>query len=157
MICPKCNYESGVLVNTPDGLMCARCRDFGFDVRFKKRSKKSRWTNRKLFDKIIEKLDEKGELPKMLDYTLPEYASVDITTYKIDCLGKLSIGENEGIRIRVYLEGHSDFIPLGILKSLRNDKESWDAMGKLMTDFQWECMRFIQDHIGEFEITEDEK
>lgn len=119
--------------------------------------KKSKWTNRKLFDKIIEKLDEKGELPKILDYTLPEYASVDIITYKVDCLGKLSIGENEGIRVRMYLEGDSDFIPLGILKTLRNDKESWDVMGQLMIDFQWECNSFIQEHIDEFEISENEK
>ena len=93
MICPKCNYESGVLVNTPDGLMCARCRDFGTDGRLKKRSKKSKWTNRRLFDKIIEKLGEKGVFPEILDYTLPEYESIDLTTCKVDCLGKLSIGE----------------------------------------------------------------
>ena len=155
MICPKCNYESGVLVNTPDGLMCARCRDFGTDGRRKKRSKKSKWTNRRLFNKILEKLGEKGVFPEILEYTLPEYESIDLTTCKVDCLGKLSIGENEGIRVRMYLEGHSDFIPLGILKTLRNDKESWDVMGKLMTDFQWECMRFIQEHLDEFEISEE--
>ena len=155
MRCPKCNYESGVLVNTPDGLMCARCRDFGTDVRLKKRSKKSKWTNRRLFNKILEKLGEKGVFPEILDYTLPEYESIDITTYKVSCLGKLSIGENEGIRVRMYLEGHSDFIPLGILKTLRNDKESWDAMGQLMIDFQWECMRFIQEHIDEFAEEEE--
>ena len=98
--------------------------------------KKSKWTNRRLFNKIIEKLGEKGVFPEILEYTLPEYESIDLTTCKVDCLGKLSIGENEGIRVRMYLEGHSDFIPLGILKTLRNDKESWDVMGKLMTDFQ---------------------
>ena len=140
MICPKCNYESGVLVNTPDN-------------RLKKRSK-SKWTNRRLFNKILEKLGEKGVFPEILDYTLPEYESIDITTCKVDCLGNLSIGENEGIRVRVYLEGHSDFIPLGIIKTLKNDKESWDVMGKLMTDFQWECMMFIQEHLDEFEISE---
>ena len=154
MICPKCNYESGVLVNTPDGLMCVRCRDFGTDVRLKKRSKKSKWTNRRLFNKILEKLGEKGVFPEILDYTLPEYESIEVTTYKVDCLGKLSIGENEGIRVRVYLEGHSDFIPLGILKTLKNDKESWDIMGQFMIDFQWECNRFIQEHLDEFEISE---
>ena len=154
MICPKCNYEMGVLVNTPDGLMCARCRDFGTDGRLKKRSKKSKWTNRRLFDKIIERLGEKGVFPEILDYSLPEYESIEVTTCKVDCLGKLSIGENEGIRARMYLEGHSDFIPLGILKTLRNDKESWVAMGQLMIDFQRECMRFIQEHLDEFEISE---
>ena len=54
----------------------------------------------------------------------------------------------------MYLEEPSDFIPLGILKTLRNDKESWDVMGQLMTDFQWECNRFIQEHLDEFEISE---
>lgn len=29
MICPLCGHESGALVNTPDGPMCPRCRDFG--------------------------------------------------------------------------------------------------------------------------------
>ena len=154
MICPKCDYESGVLVNTPDGLMCARCRDFGADNRLKKRSKKSKWTNRKLFEQIGENLDEKGVFPEILDYTLPEYESIEVTTCKVDCLGKLSIGENEGIRVRLYLEGHSDFIPLGILKTLRNDKESWDVMGQFMVNFQWECNKFIQEHIDEFEIEE---
>ena len=154
MICSKCGYESGVLVNTPDGLMCARCRDFGTDSRLKKRSKKPKWTNRRLFNKIIEKLGEKGVFPEILEYTLPEYESIEVTTCKVDCLGKLSIGENEGIRVRMYLEGPSDFILLGILKTLRNDKESWDVMGQLMTDFQWECNRFIQEHLDEFETSE---
>lgn len=141
-------------MNTPDGLMCARCRDFGTDGRLKKRSKKSKWTNRRLFNKIIERLGEKGVFPEILDYTLPEYESIDIDTYRVSCLGKLDIGENEGIRVRLYLEGHSDFIPLGILKTLKNDKESWDVMGQLMIEFQWECNRFIQEHLDEFEISE---
>lgn len=58
MICPKCNYESGVLVNTPDGLMCARCRDFGTECENKSRinaglmsSATNQWgTPQKLFD-----------------------------------------------------------------------------------------------------------
>ena len=29
--CPLCGYESGALVNTPEGWMCPRCRDFGPD------------------------------------------------------------------------------------------------------------------------------
>lgn len=159
MICPKCNYESGVLVNTPDGLMCARCRDFGTDGKLKKRSKKSKWTNRRLFDKIIEKLGEKGVFPDILEYSRPDFEEKEICSCEFDCFGKLAFGVVEGIHVRVYLM--SDFmkppeiIELGRFKTLRDDKESWDVMGKLMTDFQWECMRFIQEHLDEFEISEN--
>ena len=144
-------------MNTPDGLMCARCRDFGTDNRLKKRSKKSKWTNKKLFLEIMEKLKEKELVSDLVDYYLPDYERIEVTNYKVNCRGALSFGENEGIRIRLYLEGYNYFAPLGIIKTLRNDKESWDVMGQLMTDFQWECMRFIQDHIDEFEISESEK
>ena len=116
-----------------------------------------KWTNKKLFEQIVENLRKNDELPDILEYHMPAYFEKEITTYEDECLGSLYFGESKGIRVRMYLEGHSDFIPLGILKTLRNDKESWDVMGKFMIEFQWECMRFIQEHLDEFEISENEK
>ena len=128
-------------------------------TRFKKKSKKSKWTNWKLFNQIVENLREQGKLPDILEYSRPDFEEKEIGSYEFDCFGKLAFGVVEGIHVRVYLM--SDFmkppeiIELGRFKTLRNDKESWDVMGKLMTDFQWECMRFIQEHLDEFEISEE--
>ena len=128
------------------------------DGKFKKRSK-LKWTNRKLFNKIIEKLGEGGKLPDILEYSRPDLEEVVINSHEFDCLGRLNFGVVEGIHVRVYLMSnfmrpYTEIIELGMFKTLRNDKESWDVMGKLMTDFQWECMRFIQEHIDEFEEEE---
>ena len=120
------------------------------DRRLKKRSKKSKWTNRRLFNKIIEKLGEKGVFPEILDYTLPEYESIEIDTYEFDVVGCLNHGGSEGVYVDMYLKGE-ETIRLGTFKTLKEDYESWGIMAKLMADFQWECERFIQEHLNEFD------
>ena len=50
----------------------------------------------------------------------------------------------------VYLRG-AETIDLGTFKTLGEDREAWNVMGRLMADFQWECDEFIQEHIDEFD------
>ena len=115
---------------------------------------KKRWTNRKLFNQIVENLREDGKLPDILEYSRPDFEEKEIGSYEFDCFGKLAFGMVEGIHVRVYLM--SDFmkppeiIELGRFKTLRDDKESWDIMAQLMADFQWECTAFIEEHCDEF-------
>ena len=115
----------------------------------------TKWTNQKLFNQIVEKLREGGRLPDILEYSRSDFEKKEIDSCEFDCLGRLAFGVVEGIHVRVYLI--SDFmktpeiIELGRFKTLRDDKESWDAMAQLMADFQWECQKFIGDHIDEFE------
>lgn len=115
---------------------------------------KKKWTNIKLFEQIVEKLREDGRLPDILEYSRPDFEEKEICSCEFDCLGKLAFGVVEGIHVRVYLM--SDFmktpeiIELGRFKTLRDDKESWDAMAQLMADFQWECTAFVEEHCDEF-------
>lgn len=111
------------------------------------------WTNKRLFEQIVETLKESGSLPDILDYHLASYDERKITTYEVDCVGRLSRGGSEGIYVDVYLEGE-ETIKLGTFKTLGDDREAWTIMGRLMADFQWECDRFINKHINEFEGVE---
>ena len=108
------------------------------------------WTNKKLFEKVVEKLKESGAMPDILDYGLSAYEEEKITTYEVDCIGTLARGGSEGIYVDVYLRG-AETIDLGTFKTLGEDREAWNVMGRLMADFQWECDEFIQEHIDEFD------
>lgn len=111
------------------------------------------WTTKRLFEQIVETLKESDSLPDILDYHLGSYDEREITTYEVDCVGRLNRGGSEGIYVDVYLEGE-ETIRLGTFKTLRDDREAWAIMGRLMADFQWECERFINEHINEFEEVE---
>ena len=116
---------------------------------------KKKWTNKKLFEQIVEKLREDGRLPDILEYSEPAFDEVRVASYEVACLGSLGFGGSEGIYVRVSLAGDADLIPLGTFKTLREDKRSFDIMSQLMADFQWECQKFIGDHIDEFEEAEE--
>lgn len=109
------------------------------------------WTNKALFKKIVEKLKESGAMPDILDYSLSARKEQELTTYEVDCIGTLERGGSEGIYVDVYLEG-VETITLGTFKTLGEDREAWTIMGRLMADFQWECNRFIDEHIDEFDV-----
>ena len=113
---------------------------------------RTKWTNIKLFEQIVENLRKNDELPDILEYIEPAYNEMNITTWAVDCLGSPSLGVDEGIELVVYLKGESDdIIPLGEFKTLRMSRESWHSMMRLMTDFQWEWLKFINEHIWDFE------
>ena len=63
------------------------------------------WTNKRLFEQIVEILKESGSLPDILDYHLGSYDERKITTYEVNCVGRLNRGGSEGIYVDVYLEG----------------------------------------------------
>lgn len=116
---------------------------------------RTKWTNKKLFNQIVDNLREDGKLPDILEYDMPAFFEKEITTYKDVCLGSLYFGEREGIYVDVYLEGGTYSIKLGTFKTLRGNKRSWDIMAKLMANFQWECTAFIEDHVEEFVKVEE--
>lgn len=114
---------------------------------------KQKWTNWKLFNQIVENLREQGALPDILDYALPGYGTEKITTYEFDVVGRLNHGGSEGAYVDMYLEGE-ETICLGTFKTLKEDYCSWSIMAQLMADFQWECERFVNEHINEFDGVE---
>ena len=120
---------------------------------------RTKWTNQKLFNQIVENLREDDKLPDILEYSRPNLEEVVINSYEFDCLGRLTFGVFEGIHVRVYLMSNfmrpAEIIELGSFKTLRDDKESWDIMAQLMADFQWECTQFINYHIEEFKGVEE--
>lgn len=111
---------------------------------------KTKWTNKKLFNQIVENLREDGRLPDILEYSEPAFDKVKVASYEVACLGSLGFGGSEGIYVRVSLAGDADLIPLGTFKTLKEDYESWCIMAKLMADFQWECTAFVEEHCDEF-------
>ena len=111
-----------------------------------------KWTNQKLFKQIVENLREQGALPDILEYSEPAFFEKEITTYEDECLGSLYLGESKGIYVDVYLEGRTYSIKLGTFRTLKEDYESWCIMAKLMADFQWEFIVFINDHIEDFDV-----
>ena len=113
---------------------------------------RTKWTNIKLFEQIVENLRKNDELPDILEYHMPAFFEKEITTYEDECLGSLYFGESKGIYVDVYLEGRTYTIKLGTFKTLKEDYESWCIMAKLMADFQWEFIVFINDHIEDFDV-----
>ena len=117
---------------------------------------RTKWTNIKLFEQIVENLRKNYELPDILEYSKSAYKEVNVTTWAVDCLGSPSLGVDEGIDLVVYLKGESgDIIPLGEFKTLRRSRESWYSMMRLMTDFQWEWLKFIHNHIEDFKEADE--
>ena len=117
---------------------------------------RTKWTNIKLFEQIVENLRKNDELPDILEYSEPAFNEVNVTTWAVDCLGSPSLGVDEGIDLVVYLKEESgDIIPLGEFKTLQMSRASWYSMMRLMTDFQWEWLKFINEHMEDFKEADE--
>ena len=61
-------------------------------------------TTEELFDKIQDRLKEKGRLPDILDYGLATHSPVPIKTYEFNLVNKLAHGGSEGIYLDLWIE-----------------------------------------------------
>lgn len=119
--------------------------------------KKKPYTNKDLFEIIVNTLKEKGLLPDILDYSKPDITTEEIKTYEFDICGDLAFGGSEGAYLTVFIEGcfgrDRKRIYLGTFKTLNEDLESFRTMATLEADFIWYGREFVEDNLDDFEWT----
>lgn len=101
--------------------------------------RKKPMTTEEFFNKICEILKEKELMPDILDYALATSDPVPMTTYEFNIRNNLDFGGSEGIYIDLWIEYYRDnekvVNDLGTFKTLREDREGMQIMGKLLADF----------------------
>ena len=113
---------------------------------------RTKWTNIKLFNQIVENLREQGKLPDILEYSEPAFNEMGVGTWVEGCVDSRFFEKRRGgFHLIIYLVGESNIVKLGTFKTLKDDYESWTIMVRLSDDFQQECMRFINEHMEDFE------
>lgn len=123
------------------------------------KTRKRPYTNKELFNIIVNKIKEEGLLPDILDYYKPDSREFEIRTYEWDVYGDLFFGTCEGIYLDLYIQGSlgyeetPDKIWLGSFKTLRDDLAALKEMAILQAHFIWYCRKFVNDNIDDFEWT----
>lgn len=116
--------------------------------------RKNPYTTKELFNIVDKKLKEKGMLPGILDYGLPENADILIKSYEWDLIGIVNFGSSEGIYLDLYCYGNTgnekDKIPVGTYKTLERSREAYKTMGALCADFVYECLDFVNSNMDDF-------
>ena len=111
-------------------------------------------TTKELFEKIEGILREKGLLPDILDYSLPEREERPISTYEFNIRNNLDYGRSEGIYLDIgieyYKDGEQVYLELGTIKTLCTDQTAMWAMAKLLADFIMEMHEYINGHFDDF-------
>ena len=119
--------------------------------------RKNPYTTKELFNIIDKKLKEKGMLPGILDYGLPEHSDIQIKSYEWDLIGIVNFGSSEGIYLDLYCYGNTgnekDKIPVGTYKTLERSREAYKVMGALCADFVYECFDFVNRAMDDFTWT----
>lgn len=109
-----------------------------------------KWTNKKLFSRIIEELKANNLYESIVDYDCSHYDEIEINTIYMDCVGQLTRGGSEGIYVNLFLRG-SKLIKLGTIKTLCESRNGWMLMAAMMANFQWYCNEYLRNHMDEFE------
>lgn len=121
------------------------------------KTRKRPYTNKELFNIIVNKIKEEGSLPDILDYYKPDSREQLIKTYEWEVSADLHFGGNEGIYLDLYIEGNLgddlNEIWLGTFKTLRDDLAALKEMAILQAHFIWYCRKFVNDNIDDFEWT----
>ena len=117
--------------------------------------KKTLYRTDELFRLIDNKLKEEGLLPEILDYGLPTRKPRPVKTISWDTIGRVSFGSNEGIYLNIYLEGDlgggtDERVELGTYKTLFEDKEAFNAMSLINTEFVFAVRDFVNAHMDDF-------
>lgn len=111
-------------------------------------------TTEELFNKICSILKEKELMPDILDYALATSDPVPMTTYEFDLKNNLDYGGSEGIYIDLWIEYYHDNERirrgLGTFKTLREDREGMQTMGRLLADFIVEENSYVNKHLDDF-------
>ncbi len=107
-----------------------------------------------LFNKICSILKEKELMPDILDYALATSNPVPMTTYEFDLKNNLDYGGSEGIYIDLWIEYYRENERirkgLGTFKTLREDREGMEIMGRLLADFIVEEHSFVNKNLDDF-------
>ncbi len=111
-------------------------------------------TTEDLFNKICSILKEKELMPDILDYALATSNPVPMTTYEFDLKNNLDYGGSEGIYIDLWIECYRENERirkgLGTFKTLQQDREGMQIMGKLLADFIVEEHSFVNKNLDDF-------
>lgn len=111
-------------------------------------------TTEEFFDRICGILKEKELMPDILDYALATSDPVPMTTYELNIRNNLDFGGSEGIYIDLWIEcyrGDEKVVnALGTFKTLREDREGMQIMGKLLADFIVEENAYVNANLDDF-------
>lgn len=111
-------------------------------------------TTEEYFNKICSILKEKALMPDILDYALATNNPIPMTTYEFDLKSSLAYGGSEGIYLDLWIEYHcgTERIQksLGTFKTLREDREAMQIMGRLLADFIVEEHTYVNANLDNF-------
>ena len=106
------------------------------------------------FTKICDILTGKGRMPDILDYAIPAYNNVLITTSELEFKNNLDYGSSEGIYLDIWIifdrDGRNVQEKLGTFKTLLEDGAAMETMGKLLAGFIFEGYQYINSNPGNF-------
>ncbi len=114
-----------------------------------------------LFTIIKGQLEADGLMPDIIDYASASTGTYDedyvLDTTELDIDSKLDYGGSEGIYLDLYIlftqeGGERVRQRFGVIKTLRDDREAMQAMGKLYGDFVYAAKQYISDHWDDFNL-----
>lgn len=112
-------------------------------------------TTTELFNTVTERLENKGKLPDILDYSLATRDSVPIKTENFCIKNNLDYGGSEGIYLDLFVEIYDGerFVThdLGVFKTLDDGIEAMEKMGALLGSFIAEISAYVSENGDDFE------
>ena len=120
--------------------------------------RKKPYVTNELFEIIVQRLKDNGDIPDILDYISPASSGTQLLNEAWSVYGKLEYGGNEGIYLTMLAEiysGESDRPDtevryLGTFKTLLTDRASFMKMAALLGSFVFETNQFVQDNLDDF-------
>lgn len=113
--------------------------------------RKRPFTNKELFKEICNKVDLPEEI---LDYTIPAWETVEITSYDWCIWNSLNFGNCEGIYLDIGAEVSSPehrIIRLGTFKTLQTSLSAMQEMGRLLADIVYVTNDFVNSNLDDFD------
>lgn len=129
---------------------------------FRRKLESQRMTGGQLFEKIMERAKENGDLARfdpINEYVLPEtYEESRLCSYEFDMLPALGFG-CEGIYIDCYLKGSFDesnraSLHIGTIKTLSTDLDACKIMGELCGTLLHHESKFVNENLYLFDSME---
>lgn len=128
---------------------------------FRTALEKQRMTGGQLFEKVLERAKENGDLARfeaISDYTLADdYESGKLCSYEFDLLPAVNFG-CEGVYINCSLRGKFDdsgrkALPIGTLKTLSTDLDACKVMGEVCGALLYHESRYVNENLSLFTPT----
>ena len=130
---------------------------------FRNALEKQRMTGGQLFEKVLERAKENGDLARfeaISDYTLADdYENGKLCSYEFDLLPAVNFG-CEGVYINCSLRGKFDdsdrkALPIGTLKTLSAELEACKVMGEVCGALLYHENRYVNENLSLFTPTEE--